>query len=84
MGRLVYSWRQVSSPKVRETRAPKVSELRSVADQLDPKYQFILQAPDVDPEGNPTLVKFSRKNQAQYIGSETPEGKTNQVVIGVQ
>ena len=62
-------------PKVRETRAPKVAELRSVADQLDPKYQFILQAPDQDPDGNPTLVKFSRKNQAQYIGSETPEGK---------
>ena len=58
-------------PKVRETRAPKVAELRTVADQLDPKYQFILQAPDVDPEGNPTLVKFSRKNQSQYIGSET-------------
>ena len=62
-------------PKVRETRAPKVAEIRTVADQLDPKYQFILQAPDTDPEGNPTLVKFSRKNQAQYIGSETPEGK---------
>jgi len=62
-------------PKVRETRAPKVAELRSVADQLDPKYQFILQAPDVDPEGNPTLVKFSRKNQVQYIGSENAEGK---------
>ena len=62
-------------PKIRETRAPKVAELRTVADQLDPKYQYLLQAPDVDPEGNPTLIKFSRKNQAQYIGSETPEGK---------
>ena len=62
-------------PKVRETRAPKVAELRSVAEQLDPKYQFILNAPDVDPEGNPTLVKFSRKNQVQYIGSENAEGK---------
>lgn len=62
-------------PKVRETRAPKVSELRSVAEQLDPKYQFILNAPDTDPEGNPTLVKFSRKNQEQYVGSENAEGK---------
>ena len=62
-------------PKVRETRAPKVAELRSVAEQLDQKYQFILNAPDVDPEGNPTLVKFSRKNQVQYIGSENAEGK---------
>jgi DNA topoisomerase-1 len=35
----------------------------------------LLEAPDVDPEGNPTVVKFSRKNQAQYVGSETAEGK---------
>ena len=62
-------------PKIRETRAPKVAELRSVADQLDEKYQFLLQAPDLDPEGNPAIVKFSRKNQAQYVGSETNEGK---------
>ena len=62
-------------PKVRETRAPKVAELRSVAEQLDPKYQFILNAPDQDPDGNPTLVKFSRKNQEQYVGSENAEGK---------
>ena len=62
-------------PKIRETRAPKVAELRTVAEQLDPKYQYLLQAPDTDPEGNPTLIKFSRKNQAQYIGSETSEGK---------
>ena len=52
-----------------------MAELRSVADQIDPKYQFILQAPDTDPEGNVTVVKFSRKNQSQYIGSENAEGK---------
>ena len=57
-------------PKVRETRAPKIAELRTVADQLDAKYQYLLQAPDQDPEGNPTVVKFSRKNQSQYVGSE--------------
>ena len=62
-------------PKIRETRAPKVAELRTVAEQLDPKYQYLLQAPDADPEGNVTIVKFSRKNQAQYIGSENAEGK---------
>ncbi len=52
-------------PKVRETRCAESREMRTVAEQLDPKYQFILQAPDADPEGNLTLVKFSRKNQAQ-------------------
>jgi hypothetical protein len=51
----VYSWRQANSRKFVKHVHRK---LRSyvVADQLDPKYQFILQAPDVDPEGNPTLV----------------------------
>lgn len=57
-------------PKVRETRAPLVSELRSVAEQIDPKYQFLLTAPDTDPEGNPALVKFSRKTASQYVASE--------------
>ena len=55
-------------PKIRETRAPKVAELRSVADQLDPKISVLVAAPDLDPEGNPAIVKFSRKNQAQYVG----------------
>ena len=62
-------------PKVRETRAPKVAELRSVAEQLDDKFKYLLQAPDTDPEGNAAILKFSRKNQAQYIASETADGK---------
>ncbi|KAA8734499.1 type I DNA topoisomerase [Acinetobacter qingfengensis] len=62
-------------PKVRETRAPKLAELRSVADQLDAKFKYLLDAPDTDPEGNATILKFSRKNQAQYVASETSEGK---------
>jgi len=57
-------------PKVRETRAPLVAELRSVADKIDPKYQFLLSAPDTDPDGNPALVKFSRKSASQYVASE--------------
>lgn len=62
-------------PKIRETRAPKVAELRTVKDQLDPKFQFLLDAPDTDPEDQPTIVRFSRKNQVQYVGSEKPDGK---------
>ncbi len=62
-------------PKIRETRAPKIVELRSVAEQLDPKYQYLLGAPDTDPEGNLAILKFSRKNQSQYVASENAEGK---------
>lgn len=57
-------------PKVRETRAPLIAELRSVADKIDAKYQFLLAAPDTDPDGNPVLVKFSRKTASQYVASE--------------
>ena len=57
-------------PKIRETRAPTIAELRSVAEQLDDKYRYLLDAPDTDPDGNPTLVKFSRKTQNQYVASE--------------
>ena len=62
-------------PKIRETRAPKISELRTVAEQLDPKHQYLLQAPDTDPNGNPTILKFSRKTKSQYVASETADGK---------
>ncbi|MFB2537980.1 MULTISPECIES: type I DNA topoisomerase [unclassified Acinetobacter] len=62
-------------PKIRETRAPKIAELRSVAEQLASKYQYLLQAPDTDPDGNPTILKFSRKTKSQYVASETVDGK---------
>ena len=61
-------------PKNRETRAPLVSELLKVKDQLDPKYHFILSAPETDPEGRPAQVRFSRKAGAQCVMSEV-DGK---------
>lgn len=61
-------------PKVRETRAPSIAELRTVKDQLASKHQYFLKAPDTDPEGNPAILRWSRKNGTQYISSEK-EGK---------
>ncbi len=57
-------------PKHRETRAPTISELKSVADKIPLKYQFLLQAPEKDPKGNPAIVRFSRKSREQYVMSE--------------
>lgn len=57
-------------PKSRETRAPFISELVRFRDRLSPKFQYLTEAPEQDPEGNPTLVKFSRKNKEQYVISE--------------
>jgi DNA topoisomerase-1 len=61
-------------PKNRETRAPLVSELLKVKDQLDSKYHFLLSAPVADTEGHPAQVRFSRKANAQYVMSEV-DGK---------
>jgi DNA topoisomerase-1 len=57
-------------PKNRETRGPLVEELLPYKDQIDPKYDYILKAPTKDPDGNKTVVRFSRKTKEQYVLSE--------------
>ncbi|PRB82182.1 type I DNA topoisomerase [Pseudomonas sp. MYb185] len=57
-------------PKNRETRAPLVKELLPHAEAIDPKYHFLLEAPVADPDGNPTVVRYSRKSKEQYVQSE--------------
>jgi DNA topoisomerase-1 len=57
-------------PKNRETRAPLVEEILSVKEQLDPKYQFLATAPIMDPAGNKTQIRFSRKTKEQYVLTE--------------
>jgi len=57
-------------PKNRETRAPLVKELLPHTSEIDPKYKFLFSAPVADPEGNPTLIRFSRKTKTQYVQSE--------------
>lgn len=57
-------------PKVRETRAPKLAELREIKSKMEDKFQYLFEGPDEDPEGNPTILRWSRKKKEQYIGSE--------------
>ncbi|QBY43406.1 type I DNA topoisomerase [Arsenophonus nasoniae] len=57
-------------PKSRETRAPLVEELVRFKDRLPVKFSYLTLAPLVDPEGNKTIVRFSRKTKQQYISSE--------------
>jgi DNA topoisomerase I len=57
-------------PKNRETRAPLVSELLPYKKQIDPKYHFLLSAPVKDPEGNMSIIRFSRKTKEQYVQTE--------------
>lgn len=57
-------------PKNRETRAPTIKELKLVAEQLDPKHVYLLDAPEQDHEGRDTILRFSRKTKEQYVMSE--------------
>lgn len=61
-------------PRHRETRAPLVAELLPHTKEIDPKYQFLFDAPVADPDGIPTVIRFSRKTGEQYVQSEQ-EGK---------
>jgi DNA topoisomerase-1 len=58
-------------PKFRETRAPLVIELLPHRAEIDPKYEFLFSAPQRDTDGNPAIVRFSRKTRQQYVQTET-------------
>ena len=64
-------------PKSRETRAPLVEELARFRDRLSPKFYYLADAPAADPDGNKTLVRYSRKTKQQYIMSEKADGKAS-------
>ena len=57
-------------PKHRETRAPKIMEIKPHANELDPKFSYLLDGPEADPDGNPAIVRYSRKNKEQYVQTE--------------
>lgn len=61
-------------PKNRETRPPLVAELISHQAELPEKYHYLLDAPRADEQGNPSVIRYSRKNKEQYVMSEI-EGK---------
>jgi len=57
-------------PKHRETRAPTVAELKSHEKELDPKYAYLLTAPDKDPKGGDAVIRYNRKQAQSYVRSE--------------
>ena len=61
-------------PKNRETRAPLVAEILPHKKEIDPKYGYLFDAPVADPDGIPTVIRYSRKMQKSYVQSEV-DGK---------
>jgi len=72
-------------PKSRETRAPLVEELVRFKDRISEKFQYLTSAPVADPDGRPTVVRFSRKSKENYVRSEIdgkPSGWTGLYIDG--
>lgn len=67
-------------PKVRETRPPKVIELKERRELISPKFYYLADAPAYDEQGNETEVRFSRKTKKQYLISVDSEGKPTSYV----
>ncbi|KMT66386.1 type I DNA topoisomerase [Catenovulum maritimum] len=57
-------------PKSRETRAPKVEELKRFRDRISPKFYYLADGPEKDNAGNLAIIKYSRKSKEQYLASE--------------
>ncbi len=67
-------------PKSRETRAPLIEELQRFKYRLPEKFIYLTEAPSHDPNGNLSIVRFSRKNKEQYVTSEVNGKSTGWVM----
>lgn len=61
-------------PKNRETRAPYLDEILPHRAEIDPKYDFLMDGPVKDSDGNRVQVRFQRKTKEQYLMTEV-DGK---------
>lgn len=57
-------------PKNRETRPPLLNEILPFKNQIDSKYTFLFSGPTQDDAGNPSQIRFSRKEKEQYLMTE--------------
>ncbi|MXP50943.1 type I DNA topoisomerase [Pantoea sp. SoEX] len=64
-------------PKLRETRAPLVEELKRFINRLPNNLKYLAAAPSTDPEGNKTIIRYNRDKKQQYIVSIKKGKKTN-------
>ena len=72
-------------PKNRETRAPKVSEINYLKDEIKEacrflpdksKHEYLLSAPENDADGNPYVIRYNRTDDVHYLASEKDGKKT--------
>ena len=72
-------------PKNRETRAPKVDEIKDLKEQFitacrflpdKEKHLYLLSAPEKDTDGNPYVIRYNRTEDTHYVASEKDGKKT--------
>ena len=72
-------------PKNRETRAPKVDEIKNLKEQLitasrflpnKEKHLYLISAPEKDRDGNPYVIRYNRTDDIHYVASEKDGKKT--------
>ncbi len=72
-------------PKNRETRAPKVSEINNLREEIiqacrflpdKDKHLYLLSAPETDKDGNPYVIRYNRTEDTHYVASEKDGKKT--------
>ncbi len=56
-------------PRSRETRPPQVADLKRHRAELDPKFHYLADAPERDGDGNPAIIRFSRKTREHFLST---------------
>ena len=57
-------------PRVRKSRQVTVEELLAHGNELDPKLAYLLTAPTTNQDNGHYVVRYSTKNQTQYLSGE--------------
>ena len=58
-------------PRSRETKKPKVKDLKRHRHQLESKFYFLADAPPEDPNGQDFEIRFARKTKSYFLSSES-------------
>ena len=77
-------------PKNRETRAPKVSEIKNLSNELveacryledKNKHVYLTSAPIHDKDGNPYVIRYNKTEDMHYLASEKDGKKTKWTAV---
>ena len=63
-------------PRSRETKAPKVKDLKRHRGELNAKHYFLADAPEQDPAGRDFEIRFARKTKTYFLATEKPKSKS--------